>query len=169
MKKLLFVLLTLSFNSIFCQAQDENFYLSDRKISWNLAFKTEKTQEQVYSYFENSDLFEKFKIIDNQIFAVLKPHATNPKVTGVAGVPKIVNDNDFKGNVSVKYNAKDKEYIVAFDNLLFIGRGGYFKKNEEQNFEDHFLQKDINEYRIYFLKKPKSVYNTTFQNIFKIK
>lgn len=153
---------------LFSQAQDENFYLADSKISWNKAYKTDKTQEQVFSYFEKSDLFSEFKIINNQIFAILKPHATNPKITGVAGVHKIVNDNDFKGNVAIQYRSKEKEYVVIFDNLKFIGRGNYFKKKEEQSFEDHFLQKDISEYRLYFLKKPKSVYNQTFDKIFKM-
>ena len=154
---------------VFSQAQDENFYLADSKISWSKAYKTEQTQEQVYTYFENSDLFSEFKIINNQIIGVLKPHSTNPKITGVAGVHKIVNDNDFKGNVAIQYRPKEQEYVVTFDNLKFIGRGNYFKKKEEQLFEDHFLQKDIGEYRLYFLKKPKSVYNQTFDKIFMIK
>lgn len=155
--------------SLLSQAQDENFYLTDSKISWSKAYKTDKTKEQVFKYFEDSELFNEFKIINDQIFAVLKPHATNPKITGVAGVHKIVNDNDFKGDVSIVYRAKEKEYVVTFEKLKFVGRGNYFKKKEEQLFEDHFLQKDISEYRLYFLKKPKTVYNQTFDKIFIIK
>lgn len=169
MKYLITTLLVFIALNVFSQAQDENFYLADSKISWSRAYKTEQTKEVVYSYFENSDLFSSFKIVNDQIFAELKPHATNPKITGVAAVPKIVNDNDFKGNVSIKYRPKEKEYVVTFDNLLFVGRGGYFKKKEEQLFEDHFLQKGVSEYRLYFLKKPKSVYNQTFEKIFMIK
>ena len=154
MKYIIATLLVFITLNTFSQAQDENFYLADSKISWSKAYKTEQTKEAIYSYFENSDLFSSFKIVNDQIFAELKPHATNPKITGVAAVPKIVNDNDFKGNVSVQYRSKEKEYVVTFDNLLFVGRGGYFKKKEEQSFEDHFLQKGVSEYRLYFLKKP---------------
>jgi mRNA-degrading endonuclease YafQ of YafQ-DinJ toxin-antitoxin module len=160
------LLLTIS---LFSQAQDENFYLSESKISWSKAYKTDKTKEQVFAYFEKSDLFSVFKIVNDQVFAVLNPHATNPKITGVAGVPKIVNDNDFIGDVSIVYRSKEKEYVITFEKLKFVGRGNYFKKKEEQSFEDHFLQKDISEYRLYFLKKPKTVYNQTFEKIFIMK
>jgi hypothetical protein len=169
MKYIIATLLVFITLNTFSQAQDENFYLADSKISWSKAYKTDKTQEQILAFFEKSDIFKKVEIINNQLFGELNPHATNPKITGVAGVPKIVNDNDFKGNVSIQYRPKEKEYVVTFDNLMFVGRGNYFKKKEEQLFEDHFLQKDISEYRLYFLKKPKSVYNQTFDKIFMMK
>ncbi len=162
----LFITLTLS---AFSQAQDENFYLNESKISWRKAYSTEKTKEQVFTYFENSELFEKFTIENGQIYAQLKKHAIDPKATGVAGVPKIVNDNDYKGSVVIEYRAKEKEYVISFQELVFVGKGSYFKKKEEQKFEDHFLKKGVSEYRLYFLKKPKKVYNATFDKIFIMK
>ena len=155
--------------STYSQAQDENFYLNDSEISWRKAYNTDKTKEQVFAYFENSDLFKLFKIENGQIYAQLNKHSIDHKATGVAGIPKIVNDNDYKGSVVIEYRVKEKEYVVSFQQLLFVGKGGYFKKEEEQPFEDHFLQKGVSEYRLYFLKKPKKVYNATFSKVFMMK
>jgi hypothetical protein len=168
--KHIFLLLSLAFAlNGFSQAEDENFYLNDSKITWQKAYATKKTQEEVFAYFEKSKKFDSFKIENNQIFAKLKPHATDPEKTGVAAVPVIVNKNDFKGMVVIQYRAKEKDYLVTMTDMLLVGRGDFFKKNEEQTFEDHYLRKDVSEYRPYFVKQVKSVYNTTFSAIFKMK
>ncbi|MCW8898361.1 MAG: hypothetical protein OQJ96_11790 [Flavobacteriales bacterium] len=168
--KHIFLLLSLAFalNS-FSQAEDENFYLNDSKITWQKAFSTKKTQAEVYAYFEKSKKFDVFKIENNQIFAKLKPHATDPKKTGVAAVPAIVNKNDFKGMVVIQYRPKEKDYLVTMTDMLLVGRGDFFKKNEEQTFEEHYLRKGVSEYRPFFVKQVKSVYNITFSTIFRMK
>jgi len=164
------LLLSLVITShVFSQAEDENFYLNDNKIIWQKAFSTKKSQEEVYAYFEKSKLFDDFKIENNQIFAKLKPHATDPKKTGVAAVPEVVNKNDFKGMVVIEYRAKEKDYVVTMTDMVLVGRGDFLKKNEEQPFEENYLKKGISEYRPFFVKQVKSVYNTTFLSIFEMK
>ncbi len=168
--KHIFLLLSLAFAlNGFSQAEDENFYLNDSKITWQKAFSTKKTQAEVYAYFEKSKKFDVFKIENNQIFAKLKSHATDPKKTGVAAVPAIVNKNDFKGMVVIQYRPKEKDYLVTMSNMLLVGRGDFFKRNEEQTFEEHYLRKDVSEYRPFFVKQVKSVYNITFSTIFRMK
>lgn len=162
------ILVCISFN-LFSQAEDDNFYLVDSKISWHKTYKTNKTLEQVLAYFEESDIFKKVKIENNQVFGQLNPHATNPKITGVPGVHPLVNKTDFKGDVNIQYRSKEKEYVVYFTNLTQVGRGDLLKKNEEQTFEQNFLKAGISEYRPYFLKRNKTVYNETFIPIFEIK
>ncbi len=164
------LLLSLVFTlHVFSQAEDENFYLNDNKITWQKAFSTKKSQEEVYAYFEKSKLFDVFKIDNNQIFATLKSHSTDPKKTGVAGVPEVVNKNDFKGMVVIQYRAKEKDYMVTMTDMVLVGRGDFLKKNEEQTFEENYLRKGISEYRPFFVKQVKSVYNSTFSAIYEIK
>lgn len=167
-----YFILLLSFGFVFnsfSQAEDENFYLNDNKITWQKAFPTKKSKEEVYAYFEKSKLFDVFKIENNQIFATLKPHATDPKKTGVAAVPEVVNKNDFKGMVVIEYRAKEKDYVVTMTDMVLVGRGDFLKKHEEQTFEENYLRKGISEYRPFFVKQVKSVYNTTFLAIFEMK
>jgi len=169
MKYIITSLLILFTIQLYSQAQDENFYLSDSKISWNKAYKTDKTKEQIFEFFENSSIFKVVKIEKDMVLGRLEPHATDPKITGVAGVPEVVNKNDFKGDVNIQYRPKEKEYIVSFTNLTLVGRGDFMKKREEQSFETHYLIKGKSEYRRYFLKRPKKVYNATFTPIFEMK
>lgn len=169
MKTIFSTLLVLISFTLFSQAQDENFYLNDSKISWSKAYKTDQTKEQVFHYFEDAAIFKVVKIENDQVFGRLEPHATNPKITGVAGVPELVNKTDFTGDVNIQYRPKEKEYVVYFTNLTHVGRGDYLKKREEQSFEENFLKKGLSEYRPYFLKSPKEVYNATFSPIFEMK
>lgn len=169
MKNVLTIILSFICLSIFSQAEDQNFYLNDAEVSWQKAYSTNKTQQEVYTYFENSNIFNVVKIENNQVIGRLNLHATNPKKTGVAAVPEIVNKTDFKGDVIVKYREKEKDYVVTFKNIILVGRGDFLKKKEEQTFEDNFLRAGVSEYRPYFLRKPKKVYNLTFIPIFEIK
>lgn len=169
MKNMITALLLFFTIQLYSQAQDDNFYLVDGKISWHKAYKTEKTKEQVLNFFEKSDIFKKVTIENDQIYGQLNPHATNPKITGVAGVHELVNKTDFKGDVNIQYRAKEKEYVVYFTNLTQVGRGDLLKKNEEQTFEQNFLKPELSEYRPYFLRRNKTVYNKTFIPIFEMK
>lgn len=162
-----FILLFITVG-VYAQAQDQNFYLNDGKISWQKAYATEKSKEEVYAYFENSELFSVVKLEKNQVVAKLNPHAVDPNITGVAGVPPIVNKTDFAGDVMIEYRAKEKDYVVSFMNMVFVGRGDFLKKKERQAFEEQFVSKSNYKYRPGFLKRPKKVYNTTFTPLFEM-
>ena len=169
MKQLLIIFLFSISLNIFSQAEDQNFYLVDAKISWQKAYSTEKTKEEVLSYFENAKIFKKVSIENGQIIAKLDNHATNPDKTGVANVPDIINKTDFTGDVVIRYRSKEKDYVVQFTNLTMVGRGDFLKKKEEQSFEKHFVSKSTGKYRLGFLRSPKEVYNATFIPIFEMK
>lgn len=169
MKSLTFALAIFLSLTIFGQAEDENFYLANSHMTWTKAYSTDKSKEEVYAHFEKSKIFSHVIIEKGKVFGKLKPHATDPKITGVAGVPTIVNKTDFKGNVMIEYRPKEGDYVVNFTDMLVVGRGDFLKKKEEQTFEQNYLRKDISEYRPYFLKAPKKVYNTTFTEIFEMK
>lgn len=169
MKQLLIIfLLSISLN-IFSQAEDQNFYLVDAKISWQKAYTTDKTKDEVLSYFENSDIFKKVTVENGQIIGRLKNHATDPNKTGEANVPDVVNKTDFMGDVVIRYRSKENDYVVQFTNLTMVGRGDYLKKKQEQAFEVQFVSKSSGKYRPGFLKSPKEVYNASFSPIFEIK
>lgn len=169
MKQLLIIIFLIFSLDTFSQAEDQNFYLVDAKISWQKSYPTDKSKEEVLAYFEDADIFKKATVENGQIIGKLNNYATDPNKTGVANVPDIVNKNDFKGDVVIRYRAKEKDYVVQFTNLTMVGRGDFFKKKEEQAFEVQFVSKSSGKYRPGFLKSPKEVYNTTFIPIFEMK
>lgn len=169
MRYLIVALISLFTLNIFAQAEDQNFYLVDGKISWQKSYATDKTKEEILAYFENSKIFKKVIIKNGQIVGELKPHATDPNKTGVAGVPTIVNKNKFNGQVTIRYRSKEKDYVVQFNNINFYGTGENLKKNSEKPFEEQFYSASTQKYRPGFLKSPKKVYNATFIPIFEMK
>ncbi len=162
---LLSLLITIN---VWAQAQDENFYLNDDKLTWQKAYSTDKTKDEIYNYFVESDIFDKVKIEGNLVVGKLAPHLVDEKKVGIPGVPEIIRKNDFIGDVSIEYRAKEKDYVVSFTNLQFLGRGDNLKKKEKQPFENQFVRIGYNKYRPGFLKRPKGVYNFTFTPIFEI-
>lgn len=169
MKYFIFSLILLFSLNAFSQAEDQNFYLVDGKISWQKSYLTDKSKDEILAYFENSKLFKKVIIENGQIIGKLKNHATDPNKTGVAGVPTIVNKNKFNGDVVIRYRSKEKDYIVQFTNINFFGTGENLKKNSEKPFEEQFYSASTGKYRPGFLKSPKTVYNLTFIPLFEIK
>lgn len=169
MKYFIFSLILFFSLNTFSQAEDQNFYLVDAKISWQKSYPTDKSKEEILAYFENSKLFKKVVIEKGQIIGKLKNHATDPNKTGQSNVPDIVNKTDFTGDIVIRYRSKEKDYVVQFTALRVVGRGDYLKKKEEQEFEKHFVSKSTGKYRPGFLKSPKTVYNLTFIPIFELK
>jgi hypothetical protein len=169
MKYIIITIVSLFSLTVFSQAEDQNFYLVDGQINWQKAYSTEKNKEEVLAYFENSDIFKKVIIENGQIIGELKPHEVDPNKTGVADVPKIVNKNNFYGEVVIRYRSKEKDYVVQFTNLKFYGTGEYLKKKAEKPFEEQFYSVSTGKYRPGFLKSPKEVYNITFLPIFEMK
>ena len=168
MRHLIFLLpVIISINS-FGQAQDENFYLNDDKLTWQKAYATDKTKEEVFNYFMESNILDKAKIEGNIVVAKLTPQFVDEKKVGIPGVPEIIRDNDFIGDVIVDYKTKEKEYVITVSNLQFLGRGDHLKKNEKQDFEEQFVRIGYNKYRPGFLKRPKEVYNFTISPIFEM-
>jgi len=170
MKNILWlVIFILSTIQTFSQAEDQNFILSDSKIIWQKVYKTNKSKDELIKYFKESEIFSLFKVENNQIIAQLKPHHTDPKKTGVAGVPPLINKTDFIGLVVIDFKEKEKMYRVTFSNINIVGKGELLSKGEKQTFEENFLRKGVSAYRPFFLVKPCKIYNTTFTEIFTIK
>lgn len=166
--KYLFILFFLA-STLFAnaQAESENFYLSDGVISWKKIYETTLSKDDIIKHFKASDLFWSTETIADTLFCKLKQQRVDPTKTGVAGVPEIVNKTAYKG--LVKIELKDKKYRIIFNNIILVGDGEILKKGEEQTLEYNFLTKENSEYRPGFLKKPNTVYNTTFNELFQIK
>lgn len=167
MKYLIIVFVLFSSINLKAQSENENFYLSTPEISWKKVYETTKTKQELIAFFKASDLFWTTETIGDTIFAKLKPQKVDPTITGVAGVPEIVNKTAFKGLVRIEL--KDKKYRIIFNHIILIGNGEILKKGEEQTFEFNFLTKENTEYRPGFLKKPNTIYNITFSDLFEIK
>lgn len=167
MKFLIIVFVLFSSISLKAQSESENFYLAAPEISWKKVYETTKTKQELITFFKASDLFWAVETVGDTIFAKLKPQHVDETKTGVAGVPPIVNKTAFKGLVRIEL--KDKKYRIIFKNIILVGDGEILKKGEEQSFEFNFLTKEFTEYRPGFLKKPNSIYNTTFSELFEIK
>lgn len=149
------------------QAEADNFYLSEGIISWKKVYETTLSKDDIIKHFKASGLFWSSELVADTLFCKIKQQRVDPTKTGVAGVPDIVNKTAYKG--LVKIELKDKKYRVIFNNIILVGDGEILKKGEEQTLEYNFLTKENTEYRPGFLKKPSSIYNITFNELFEIK
>ncbi|MGE0560886.1 MAG: hypothetical protein AB7O47_03650 [Flavobacteriales bacterium] len=166
MKFLIIAFTLITSISIQAQSENENFYLAENAVSWKKVYETTKSKQEVINYFKESDLFWSIETVADTLFCKLKAQHVDETKTGVAGVPAIVNKTAFKGLVRIEL--KDKKYRVIFSNIILVGDGEILKKGEEQTFEYNFLTKENTEYRPGFLKKPNSIYNITFSDLFEI-
>ena len=166
MKHLLIVFTLLITVAVKAQSENENFYLAENTVSWKKVYETTKSKQEVINYFKESGLFWSTETVADTLFCKLKAQHVDETKTGVAGVPAIVNKTAFKGLVRIEL--KDKKYRVIFSNIILVGDGEILKKGEEQTFEYNFLTKENTEYRPGFLKKPNSIYNITFSDLFEI-
>jgi len=149
------------------QKGEDFFQLSNSKIAWQKVYETPKTKEQLITYFEEYKKFTAIRLVSDTIFAKLRPQAIDVNVFGTVGVPSLVNKCKYKG--WVKIEMRDNKYRVTFNRLKLVGNGEILKKNAEQTFEENFVRKDVSEYRPFFTKKPKDVYNHFFNAVFEIK
>jgi len=166
MKNLLIAFTLLTTIAVQAQSESENFYLAENAVSWKKVYETTKSKQEVINYFKESGLFWSTETVADTLFCKLKAQHVDETKTGVAGVPAIVNKTAFKGLVRIEL--KDKKYRVIFSNIILVGDGEILKKGEEQTFEYNFLTKENTEYRPGFLKKPNSIYNITFSDLFEI-
>lgn len=151
--------------TISLSAQD-NFVLASGEVSWEKVYESTKTKEQIIAHFENSGLFKPFLVEEGKIMATLKPQAIDVDRTGIAGVPPILRKTDFSGKVFIRF--KEGKYRVTYTKIMLVGHGDLIKKGERQPFENHYVNKDGKAYRKYFLKRPKTIYNNHFNEIFVI-
>lgn len=166
MKNLLIAFTLLTTIAVQAQSESENFYLAENAVSWKKVYETTKSKQEVINYFKESGLFWSTETVADTLFCKLKAQHVDETKTGVAGVSAIVNKTAFKGLVRIEL--KDKKYRVIFSNIILVGDGEILKKGEEQTFEYNFLTKENTEYRPGFLKKPNSIYNITFSDLFEI-
>ena len=144
----------------------ENFHLTSGEVTWEKVYETTKTKEQVIAHFEQSKLFKLFKVEEGKVFATLKPHPIDVDRTGIAGVPEILRKTDFAGDILIRF--KDNKYRITFTKIVLVGHGDVLKKGARQPFEKHYVNKDGKDYRKYFVKKPRTIYNNHFNELFVI-
>ena len=158
------ILISINSNA---QAEDANFLLNKSKVAWQKVYDSKMTKQELINYFKASDKFWLVEVVADTIFTKLKPQKIDPVKTGVAGVPTIVNKTDYKGIVRIEL--RENKYRVSLTNIFLIGDGEILKKGEEQTFEQNYLNKEQTEYRPFFLKRPKEIYNIHFNELFQIK
>jgi len=167
MKYIIATILFISSYNINAQKEEDSFQLSNYQITWQKVYETPKTKGELLTYFEEYNKFTAIRIIADTILAKLQPQEIDVTVFGVVGVPVLVNKCKYKGDVRIEI--RDEKYRVTFSHLELIGDGEVLKKNETQTFEENFVRKDVSEYRPFFTKKPKDVYNHFFNTVFEIK
>ena len=144
----------------------ENFHLTSGEVTWENVYETEKSKEEVIAHFEKSKLFKIFKVEEGKVFATLRPQPIDVDRTGIAGVPTILRKTDFAGKILIRF--KDNKYRVTYTEIVLVGHGDLIKKGERQPFELHYVNKDGKDYRKYFVKKPRTIYNNHFNELFVI-
>jgi hypothetical protein len=161
-----YIIIAISlFTTISLSAQD-NFFLASGEVTWEKVYESEKTKEAIIAHFEKSGLFKPFLVEDGKVIATLKPQAIDVDRTGIAGVPPILRKTDFAGTIMIRF--KDGKYRVTYTQIKLVGHGDLIKKGERQAFELHYVNKDGKDYRKYFLKKPRTIYNNHFNELFEL-
>lgn len=163
MKYIIIALALLTTLSIKAQ---ENFSLASGEVTWEKVYESEKTKEAIIAHFEKSGLFKPFKVIEGKVIAKLKPQPIDVVRTGIAGVPTVLRKTDFAGTVIISF--KDGKYRVTYTKILLVGHGDLIKKGEKQPFEKHYVNKDGKDYRKYFVKRPRTIYNNHFNELFEL-
>ena len=166
MKYLIVVLSLLIVRNSDARAEDANFLLNKSEVVWQKVYDTKMTKQELITYFKASEKFWLVQVVADTIFTKLKPQKIDPVKTGVAGVPPIVNKTEYKGVVRIEL--KENKYRITLKNIVLIGDGEILKKGEEQTFEQNYLNKEQTEYRPFFLKRPKEIYNIHFNELFQI-
>jgi hypothetical protein len=164
MKYLIIAFVLISTLSL--KAQD-NFFLASGEVTWEKVYESEKTKEVIIAHFEKSGLFKPFLVEDGKVIATLKPQPIDVDRTGIAGVPTILRKTDFSGTIMIRF--KDGKYRVTYTKIMLVGHGDLIKKGERQSFENHYVNKDGKDYRKYFVKKPRTIYNNHFTELFELK
>lgn len=161
-----YIIIAISLITTLTLSAQDNFVLTEGEVSWEKVYESEKTKEEIIAHFENSGLFKIFKVVDDKILTTLKPQPIDVVKTGIAGVPTILRKTDFAGTVIISF--KPGKYRVSYSKILLVGHGDLIKKGERQAFELHYVNKDGKDYRKYFVKKPRTIYNEHFNEIFTI-
>ncbi|MBL4592587.1 MAG: hypothetical protein JKX68_02095 [Flavobacteriales bacterium] len=165
MKHLLIAITLIT--SLSLKAQD-NFVLNEGKVSWIKVYETKKSKEEIIAHFKSSGLFKLFRVEDGKIIATLRPQEidkTNKKIAGTLP-PALLVKTKFAGSVII--SLKEGKYRVNYNNILLVGSGELIKKGEKQTFETHYVNKDGKAFRISFNKKPKTIYNLKFNEVFQM-
>ena len=154
--------------SVTLNAQNDQFFLSEGKVTWQKVYETTKTKEELITYFKNSGLFKNFKAEEDNIFASLKRQSIDKEDREIAGTlpPPLTVKANYAGTVII--GLKDNKYRVTFKEILVVGNGELIKKGEKQPFEQHYVNKDGKDFRISFNKKSRVIYNAAFSAIFKL-
>ena len=162
--KYLLIVLTLILTTNLC-AQN-HFSLQEGKVSWVKVYETDKSKEEIIAHFKSCGLFKLFRVEDGKIIATLRPQPIDKDDLEVVGTlpPPLVIKTNFAGTVII--GLKDGKYRVTYKDILLVGNGEMIKKGEKQKFEKHFVTKDGNSFRISFNKKPKTIYNLRFNQLF---
>tara|TARA_B100000809_G_scaffold139329_2_gene136966 strand:- start:9283 stop:9804 length:522 start_codon:yes stop_codon:yes gene_type:complete len=149
-------------------AQD-NFVLTEGKVTWQKVYETKKSKEELISYFKSSGLFKLFRVEDEQVIATLRPQVIDKDDKKIAGTlpPALTVKANYAGTVII--GLKDYKYRVTYKDILIVGNGELIKKGEKQPFEQHYVNKDGKAFRISFNKKPKTIYNAAFNQTFEMK
>ena len=163
-----YLIIAISLITTLSLTAQENFVLTEGKVSWQKVYETTKSKEELIIYFENSGLFKSFKVEEGKIIAKLKPQAIDKDDKKIAGTlpPPLTVKANYAGTVII--GLKDGKYRVTYKDILIVGNGELIKKGEKQPFELHYVNKDGKAFRISFKKKPSIVYNAAFTDTFLI-
>jgi len=149
-------------------AQD-NFILNEGKVTWQKVYETKKSKEEIIAHFKSSGLFKLFRVEDGKIIATLRPQSIDKNDKKIAGTlpPPLTVKSSYAGIVVI--SLKDDKYRVTYKEILIVGSGELIKKGVKQPFEKHYVNKDGKAFRIFFNKKPRTIYNAAFNQTFEMK
>ena len=168
MKKLLIVITLFATLGLTAQNGEDHFVLEKEKVSWIKVYETKKSKEEIIAHFKSCGLFKLFRVEDGKIIATLRPQQIDkddPKIVGKLP-PALVIKSSFAGSVII--GLKDGKYRVSYHDMLLVGSGELIKKGEKQPFEKHYVNKDGKDFRISFNKKPRTIYNLAFNEVFQM-
>lgn len=163
-----YIIIAIILITTFSLKAQDHFVLEEGKVSWQKVYETKKSKEDIIAHFKSSGLFKLFRVEDGKIIAILRPQSIDKDDKKIAGTlpPALVVKASFAGTVII--GLKEDKYRVIYQDILLVGSGELIKKGEKQPFEKHYVNKDGKSFRISFNKKPKTIYNLAFNDVFQM-
>ncbi len=163
-----YIIIAIAFITTLNLSAQDNFSLTEGKVTWQKVYETKKSKEDIISYFKSSGLFKLFRVEDEKIIATLRPQSIDKDDKKIAGTlpPPLTVKANYAGTVVI--SLKDDKYRVTYQEILIVGNGELIKKGQKQPFEQHYVNKDGKAFRISFNKKPKTIYNAAFNQTFEM-
>lgn len=166
MKKL--ILLFALIWSAMSFGQTDNFYNTDKKVSWEKIFETSKTFDQLLSSVKQSGNFSDIEVVEGRIIANFKNIVPKYREAGytLMGTSMYLSNGIFFGNATIDF--KEGKYRVIVSNIKMtykVPTMNMSMTDQTGGLEEVALKRN-SDFRTSFFSKDSKILNYTFTELF---